>query len=137
MMTRIIFQRVVFGAVFGLAAAMIHTFISIQTMEGQLVSYDWLNRCMRGYVILGVVFGPASLCFRIDKWSLLRQTITHFVIIFPSYIAVNVMNGWSKLTGEAFLSMLFIFIASYLVIWLGINFYWRMKIKQMNNILQR
>lgn len=88
-------------------------------------------------LIIGAIFGGAAVIWQIEKWSLLKQTLSHFAIItIPSFVLGYVVY-WipHRFRGAA----LYIcdFFAAYAIVWLVNYFPMKAKIKKFNKRLQK
>jgi phage shock protein PspC (stress-responsive transcriptional regulator) len=88
--------------------------------------------------ILGSVCAGASPIFQIDRWSLARQTITHFLLLSVTMITIASVCGWASPAGFSLLGTLSyadVFIVIYLIIWASMPLYWRNWVKKANSKL--
>jgi hypothetical protein len=88
--------------------------------------------------ILGSVCAGASPIFQIDRWSLARQTVTHFLLLSVTMITIASICGWAGRDGLSLLGTLSyagIFVVIYLLIWASLSLYWRNWIKKANSRL--
>ncbi len=116
--------------------------------------------------ILGGVIGGISTIFRYEKFSILKATIIHFLVVGSSFYIVSYINYWIKhdLIGQ-FLSnvrvllgsilpnkevlyfypytfgslmvYLLVFLAGYIIFWLIIFLNMRLKINKVNAALKK
>ncbi len=85
--------------------------------------------------IMGAVFASSSVIFEMDEWSLLRQTITHFVIVSVlSYIA-GFLCRWFPHTVVSTLIWFGVFIVVYIIFWVCFMLYYKNKVKKINEAL--
>ncbi|MDR2105947.1 MAG: DUF3021 domain-containing protein [Coriobacteriales bacterium] len=85
--------------------------------------------------ILGAACSGSSPIFEIERWSLTRQTIVHFLVLMSVLITVASVCGWTSPTGfslEGTLIYLAIAVLVYLVIWTSMTLYWRNWVKKAN-----
>lgn len=78
-------------------------------------SASFLSICLVG--LLGLVFGFASVVWKVEKYSILVSTIIHFLLTASTMIFVGYKLYWFQ---NSFLSLaifLAIYILIYLVIW--------------------
>lgn len=85
--------------------------------------------------LMGFVFGASSCIWDVERWSLLRQSALHFLIIAAAFLAVAWVCCWMEHTPLWLLGYLGIFAAIYAVIWLSISLSIRAKIKAVNQKL--
>ncbi len=89
-------------------------------------------------VMLGSgLMGLASLIYRIDKWSLFRQSMSHLLIILGLVVGMGLMNGWFDMSQKGFV-MLFLgqFILIYLLIWVVAYYLNSKRVKHINAVLK-
>ena len=67
--------------------------------------------------VLGSVFAMASCIWEADRWSLLRQTLLHFLIVAPTMLAVAAVCRWAYYTPGGLWGYLIIFLVIYAVIY--------------------
>ena len=83
-------------------------------------------------MIYGATWSAADLIWRMEKWSLMRQTITHLLVISLSSLPISYLMHWVPRGLGGTLAYFGIFFAVYLVIWVlqyrGI----KKQIEQMN-----
>lgn len=94
----------------------------------------WLQFVWGG--LLGAAFSAASLIFQIEKWSILRQTVTHFVVASLIMLPTAYMLKWMPPTLKGFAVYFGIFAGIYVIIWVVQYLVMRQKIQQMNAHLQ-
>lgn len=85
---------------------------------------------------IGLLFEAADVIFAQD-WSLLRMSVTHFVVSFVGFSLLGVLAGWFPLDLGNFIFFWFVFIAIYaLIYWVN---YRQMKasVEQINRSLER
>ena len=83
-------------------------------------------------LIYGAVWAAASLIWRMDEWSITRQTITHLIICSGTTFPVAYFMYWMEHSVWGILSYFGIFLGIYLVIWLSLYLSIKRKIRQIN-----
>lgn len=83
--------------------------------------------------ILGAAFAVGSIVWEIDKWSILKQTFVHFLILSLSMLPIAYFTYWMEHSIFGIASYFGIFIVIYAVIWFTQYFIWKQKIKTINN----
>lgn len=86
--------------------------------------------------IIGMIFSVASFIFEKEEWSLLKQTMVHFIILLGSFLPVSVWMGWIPNHVSAILICVGIFIIVYFIIWFVMTIYWKKKIESLNHQLK-
>lgn len=116
--------------------------------------------------LLGGVIGGVSSIFQYEKFSILRSTIIHFLVVGSSVYIVSYINYWIKhdLIGQFFSNVrvllgsilpnkevlyfhpytfgslmvyLLVFLAGYIIFWLCLFINMRIKINKVNAALKR
>ena len=87
--------------------------------------------------LMGATFATSSIIFEIDNWSLLKQTILHFVPISVLMYIVGFFCGWFPHTVASTLIWFGVFIVVYIIFWLSFFFYYRKKTKEINDSLKK
>ena len=84
-------------------------------------------------LIIGAVFGGASMIWESEKWSLLKQTVLHFLVISVSTIPIAYCMYWIPHTLRGIVIYIGIFFFIYFFIWLGRYFAMKKKIQAIND----
>ncbi|MBE6765417.1 MAG: DUF3021 domain-containing protein [Ruminococcaceae bacterium] len=69
-------------------------------------------------IIYGSVCAASSVIWETEKWSPLRQTLTHFIILTASTFPIAYYMHWMEHSLSGILSYITIFFISYLIIWI-------------------
>jgi hypothetical protein len=80
---------------------------------------------------VGLVISISMLCFEVEKWSLLQQSIIHFIIMIVLMVAIFL------LTSLSFSTYLVILILLYFVIWNIQYLVYKYKVKEINKALKK
>lgn len=124
-------------AVIGLAAGLLVSWFFAQmagTEEG-LGFPLWMNYLLGS--LQGALAMGSTVVYAIDRWSVTRCTVTHFVIVFSGYTALGLIEGWMKLNDPGFWIMTAVMVAVYFLIWLVMYLSYKRTIKRMNAELNR
>lgn len=87
--------------------------------------------------IYGAVAMSSSLIYSIEKWSIARSTVTHFLLIFGLYSVLGFSLGWFRLDEAFFWIVLAAMIAAYILIWWCQYLAYKRKIRKMNEELKK
>ena len=68
--------------------------------------------------LIGVMFSVSSLIFEKDNWSILKQTLVHFLFTYIGVLLVNYLSSWFSYNIKDVLHFTIIFIGIYIVVWL-------------------
>lgn len=86
--------------------------------------------------LYGLVCIGGTEFFRIEKWSLLRSTMTHLVCILVSFTTIGLILKWIRFDLPSLLFLLFIAVA-YFIIWIIMSIRWKRSIREMNSELEK
>lgn len=81
--------------------------------------------------VVGALAGGSSYIFRIESWSLLRQTVTHCLVLSPILVIAYILK-WMDNSVSGIIEYIVIFIGIYVVIWFSVYYSSKKHIKQMN-----
>lgn len=82
--------------------------------------------------IIGSVFAIASLIWKLDAWSLAKQSGVYFAIACIVMLPIAYVAGWMQHSIKGVLFYVGIFLAIFVFVWLIQYFAWRSNIKKMN-----
>ena len=85
--------------------------------------------------IIGTTFAATTVIFEMDNWSLLRQTITHFVITSIVMYIAGFLCGWFPHTVVSTLIWFGVFVVVYVIFWICFSMYYKNKVKKINEAL--
>ncbi|HAZ37402.1 MAG TPA: DUF3021 domain-containing protein, partial [Clostridiaceae bacterium] len=87
--------------------------------------------------VLGSVCAASSVIWENDNWSILKQTVIHFVIISFTMLPIAYFAHWMDHTFIAIVKYFCIFIAIYIAIWAVEYSVWKHKINQINDKIKK
>lgn len=87
--------------------------------------------------IIGTGFAMASLIWKIDSWSLVKQSGIYFTIICILMLPIAYATNWMQHSLRGILTFIGIFIAIFIFVWLVQYFLWRSNIKRMNERIKK
>lgn len=87
-------------------------------------------------LVFGAVCGGSSVIWDLEKWSLTKQTLIHFVVISISGFPISYALNWMPHHINGALGFVATFIFVYIIMWVSIYFSIKAKIKKMNKQLQ-
>lgn len=85
--------------------------------------------------IIGTTFAATTVLFEMDNWSLLRQTITHFIIVSIVMYIAGFLCGWFPHTVVSTLIWFGVFVVVYVIFWICFSMYYKNKVKKINEAL--
>ncbi|MGW8115329.1 DUF3021 domain-containing protein [Caproicibacterium sp. NSD3] len=137
-----------FGAMLGLTIAVIITIvISVILHDGKYYAVppeligtcgNEINAVMIQTILslfYGAAWGGASWIWSIDRWSILRQTITHLVICSAATLPVAYFAYWMPHNIRGILIYFGIFFVIYLIIWIFQYSSMKKRLQQINEKL--
>ena len=85
---------------------------------------------------LAFVAGGANIIYQIERLPLMLAILIHGSVLYASYLAVYLINGWLKWGRAPVLVFSVIFAAGYFLIWAVIYTLTRKKTAKLNKLLQ-
>ena len=84
---------------------------------------------------LAFVAGGTNVVYQIERLPLMLAILIHGSVLYASYLAVYLINGWLKWGGTPVLVFSVIFAAGYFLIWAVIYTVTRRKTARLNKML--
>lgn len=153
-MKKKLFQYIIFGFVMGIfisiTMSVLTSFIISQIIGTPVFSYtspafvekignEWVaaftQYCLSG--LLGIGFSLSALIWQVRKWSLLKQVIINFIVTASIMFIVAWFSYWMPHTVKGVIIYYSIFIAIYIIIYIINYFYWKNKLKKLNESIQK
>ena len=85
--------------------------------------------CALVWGAIGVLFSFGSLLFQKD-WSLLRATLSHYLLMLLGFIPLATLAGWFPARLGFYLSLIVEFTIIYVIIWLVSHHFYKNKFKK-------
>ena len=98
-----------------------------------------LNAVISQYVLsglLGFACAFGSAIWQVEKWSMTKQTVVHFLLLSIVMLPIAYFCNWVKHTAVAVILYFAFFASLYFVIWIIQYNVWKKKLKQVNLKLQ-
>lgn len=145
-----IIQRGLIGALLGIAISyIISILISISNGVGDglfypcslglLAQFDTELAAVIFQVVMSAIYGfvqgAITVVWDMEKWSFVKQTLIHFLVLFVSTFLFGWLNYWFPHKLTSILVAIGIFLVIYLVCWTIGYFAWKRKIKDLNKKL--
>lgn len=89
------------------------------------------------WTCIGLVFSFSSLIFEATDWSILRMTITHFLIAYIGFLPLAILAGWFPLKFNNIFIFTVIYIVIYIIMWLVFMNIARKEVTSINKKIQR
>jgi hypothetical protein len=83
-------------------------------------------------LLYGAAWGGASVIWEMESWSVLRQTVTHLIVVSVATFPIAFFMYWMDHTLMGILLYFGIFFAIYVIIWLSQYSALKKRVKQMN-----
>ncbi len=87
-------------------------------------------------ILYGAMFGGTSLIWEMEHWSLLRQTITHLIIVSVTTLPIAYLMHWMAHSIFGMLAYMGTFFVIYVIIWVSIYLSIRNKLDKINAKVQ-
>lgn len=81
-----------------------------------------LNAVLMQYLLvglLGAASAAGSLAWEMEKWSITRMTVVHFLVLSLSMLPIAWFTHWMQRSAAGFASYFGVFMGIYVVIWLS------------------
>ena len=104
---------------------------------GTLVNDDdvFCENCGKNLTDVGTTFAATTVIFEMDNWSLIRQTLLHFIITSIVMYIAGFLCGWFPHTVVSTLIWFGVFIVVYVIFWVCFSLYYKNKVKKINEAL--
>lgn len=87
-------------------------------------------------MVYGAMWGGASVIWEIENWSLLKMTLSHFVICSTASFPIAYCLQWMPHTLLGTFRFFGMFFAIYAIIWFSGYYAMKKQVEQMNNKLK-
>ena len=85
--------------------------------------------------ILGLVSIGGMLLYEIDKWSLAKATVVHFLLIAACFVGCSLILHWFPLQFSYYAISLGAMAVGFAIIWVIMDLIWKKEVKKMNEEL--
>ena len=85
---------------------------------------------------IGVLFSFGSLLFQKD-WSLLRATLSHYLLMLLGFIPLATLAGWFPARLGFYLSLIVEFTLVYVIIWLVSHHVYKKQVQEINQSIAK
>ncbi len=133
-------------SVIGFLAGMIMGNLIAWLSDGELVNAkiaEWCGSDIGAVVIqtllsglLGAIAMGSVVIHEIERWSLLRCAVVHYLVIEISYVAIATVLGWYDSSTEL-LIILGIQLVAFVIIWLIMYLRWKAQVRELNELLAK
>lgn len=123
------------GGLAGLLICFIMSMLSSGSGEEVNIAKDifyYIISFLHGAICMGTV-----VVYEIERWSIARCTITHFVITLSSFYLLGFFQEWLEFGSLSFWIITACFVVAYFIIWLINYIRFKRMIKVMNKDLAK
>ena len=85
--------------------------------------------------LLGAVAMGGSAVYGVEKWSLIKVTLFHYVLTMTAYFAVAFVMRWFSITDKETLIMFLVMTLCYFIIWIANYLSYKAELKKINSEL--
>lgn len=93
------------------------------------------------YILLSGIPGGVSMgssvIYGVEKWSIARATVTHFLITFACFYLISFALGWFRFGDSLFLIITAAMVIGYFVVWLVMYLAYKRQIRKINEGLEK
>ena len=86
--------------------------------------------------LLGAIAMGGTMVYEIERWPLLAMSVTHYLMIAVTYVAIALLLGWAD-SPKKLIRMLLIQLAVYFIIWLIMYLRYRAQVRKLNELLDK
>lgn len=136
----------------GLIGIPIGVFINITIMLmislslGKVVNYRTalseipLNSFLINYIIsilVGFAFASGTAIYQVERWSITKQTLIHFVLTTSVFIPSAIICKWTRPDIVSIMTYIVVFVIIYVSIWVIQYNFWKKRIRKINEKLKK
>jgi hypothetical protein len=128
------------GLIAGSFGPIVLAFVYLILKQNALIEYLTVDQvCIGIFSLTGLAFvsGGMNAIYQIEKLPLMVAILIHCVILYFSYLAFYLINGWLKFGGTPILIFSIIFLLGYFLIWAVIFIINKRRTAKLNEILQK
>ena len=130
-------RRGLIGCGFGpVVLAVIYLILQNQGVM-QTVTINQVCTGILSLAALAFIVGGSGIVYQIEQLPLMTAVLIHGGVLYISYLAVYLINGWLKLGSSPIMVFTIIFVLFYLAIWAVIYFTTKTKTKKLNEKLKQ
>ena len=130
-------RRGLIGCGFGpVVLAVIYLILQNQGVM-QTVTINQVCTGILSLAALAFIAGGSGIVYQIEQLPLMTAVLIHGGVLYISYLAVYLINGWLKLGSSPIMVFTIIFVLVYLAIWAVIYFTTKTKTKKLNEKLKQ
>ena len=101
-----------------------------------VLTVEQVSRGIFSLTALAFIAGGLNMVYQIERLPLMAAILLHGVVLYVSYLATYLVNGWLEWGSVPLLVFTGIFVGGYLAIWLIIYLVMRARTARLNEILK-
>ena len=140
-----LFIHSVVGFLLGAGVGNLIAFLLGSSSDGGIVSVELVAKTgLAGAIVLqtflsgllGMISVGGMLLYEIDKWSLAKATIVHFVSIAACFVGIAIILHWFPLIFVYYAIALGAMAVGFFIIWIIMYLLWKKEVNRMNQELK-
>ena len=131
------FQRGMVAAGFGPLALVVFYLITAHYSGFETLSVSEVCTGITTLTALAFIAGGMNAIYQIERLSLMAAITIHGAVLYGSYLATYLINGWLEQGRGPVMIFTVIFLAGYLAVWAVIYFITRRNTARINEILKQ
>ena len=113
-------------------------YLILQKQSGlQVLSVNQVCRGIFSLTALAFIAGGMNVVYHIERLPLMAAILLHGGVLYGSYLAVYLLNGWLKWGAAPILVFTLIFVVGYFAIWAVIYSVTNRRTKRLNETLRQ
>jgi len=96
------------------------------------IAVAWLVQCVVSG-LYGAVCMAGTICYDVERWSLLRATLTHYLMIAVPYVPISLLMNWANSATEILIMEAFQLVGFFLI-WLIMYLRYRAEVRKLNEL---
>ena len=125
------------AAGFGPLALVVFYLITAHYVGVQMLSVNEVCTGIVSLTALAFIAGGMNAIYQIERLPLMAAITLHGAVLYGSYLATYLINGWLEQGRGPVLVFTVIFLAGYLAVWAVIYFITRRNTARINEILKQ
>ena len=130
-------MRGMVAAGFGPLALVVFYLITAHHAGLETISVSQVCTGILSLTALAFIAGGMNVIYQIERLPLMAAIFIHGAVLYASYLATYLINGWLEQGKKPILLFTVIFIAGYLAIWAVIYCITKRRTERLNEILKQ
>ena len=130
-------MRGMVAAGFGPLALVVFYLITAHHAGSEIISVSQVCTGILSLTALAFIAGGMNVIYQIERLPLMAAITVHGAVLYISYLATYLVNGWLEQGKKPILLFTVIFIAGYLAIWAVIYCITKRRTERLNEILKQ